>query len=77
MLFVRNESPDDKDFNRSQQKDIAILLMPEIKQNENYSYHKLCIKIMHWKITAAKIFYSEQYSWKNLISIKVPQKLLI
>ena len=56
VLFVRNAFPDDKDFNLSQQKGIAIILMPKIKQNENYNYKKLCIKIMHWKITAAKIF---------------------
>ena len=35
LLFVRNASPDDKEFNLSQQKGIAILVMPKIKQNEN------------------------------------------
>ena len=35
VLFVRNGSPNDKDFKLSQQKGIAILLLPKIKQNEN------------------------------------------
>ena len=35
VLFVRNLSPDDTDFKLSQQKGIAILLLPKIKQNEN------------------------------------------